>query len=811
MNATPPPKASIPTASLAIHDAAPGPTGSTAAGIGFARLVAAAAQAATAPSGATLQVPAPLAAALPVATFPGAASRASSAALPAAARSLGTARVVVRGRVFAAAAAASPAQPAAAAALLATDAPPAPVLPPAPVALAATVIELPATPKAAAASSAPAQKAAAAIGRLTAAVRSALPEATLPGPVAALMPHAVPPDAAIVFTFSNPLPVANFAAIVADVAAPVTQTTGATSPVQSTTAVTTSLPETSPSTIDVPATPETAAVAVPSAPARKALTSSTWLLPAVNLADVAAGTQRAVAIPLVRSAAMTATLPDTSQLPRLPPRDVRTVGATSPAQPAAVLSVGLPAASRLPASTPRSQPMAARTVGPTFLVQSKAAGTVFLPVAAQLPALAAAPPPSPPTSAPMLNAGPVQAQVSPTMADGSTVLPMQLQAPPQPIQAPIFSQVTDTTLPAIMPSAILPQAAGASGLLPALAAGPAKFADPSSAVPAGRPTTTHAAAAPASVAALLTTALPALTPSSPAPNSLPVGVPATSSPAPALAATVAGVTRPATVQPQATQSPAALAEPKPATPTPDKPPAPAPAPAVAGASAAASTVADPVASGPAAPPPAPVAAVAPGTPPSQHSPATQQAAVVVSQLAAQAGSQRVVVQLHPLDLGRIEVSIERTSGGGTHVTLRAEQPETLRAATRPGGDRPGARPCRGAGGTAHGDAHRGRDLSRNAGRRRAGHRRRTAAAGLGPRDGPRVGQRLGSGPGAKPRQPAGCGALGGDAHVHASQVRRRPACPPADPQLRHHRLTRSSAHEQHRRSRGPGSRRRSCG
>jgi len=684
MNATPPPEASIPTASLAIHDAAPGPTGSTAAGIGFARLVAAAAQAATAPSGATLQVQAPLAAALPVAAFPRAASRASSAALPAAARSLGTASVVVRGQVFAtaAAAAARPPHPAAAAAPLATDAPPAPVLPLAPVALAATVIELPATPKAAAASSAPAQKAAAATGRLTAAVRSALPEATLPGPVAALMPHAVPPDAAIVFAFSNPLPIANLAASVYDVTAPVTQTTGATSPVQSTTAVTTSLPGTAPTTIDVPATPETAAVAVPSAPARKALTSSTRLLPAVNLADVAAGTQRAVATPLVRSAAMTATLPGTSQLPRLPPRDVRTVGATSPAQPAAVLSVGLPAASRLPASTPRPQPMAARTVGPTFLVQSKAAGTVFLPVAAQLPALAAAPPPSPPTSAPMLNAGPVQAQVSPTMADGSTALPMQLQAPPQPIQAPIFSHVTDTTLPAIMPSAILPQAAGAAGLLPTLAADPAKFADPSSAVLAGKPTTPHAATAPASVAALLATALPALTPSSPASNSLPVGVSATSSPAPALAATVAGVTRPATVQPQATQSPAALAEPKPTTPTPDKPPAPAPTPAVAGASAAASTVADPLASGPAAPPPAPVVAVAPGTPSSQHSPATQQAAVVVSQLAAQAGSQRVVVQLHPLDLGRIEVSIERTSGGGTHVTLRAERPETLRALQR---------------------------------------------------------------------------------------------------------------------------------
>ncbi len=233
-------------------------------------------------------------------------------------------------------------------------------------------------------------------------------------------------------------------------------------------------------------------------------------------------------------------------------------------------------------------------------------------------------------------------------------------------------------LPAIMPSAILPQATGAAGLLPALTAGHTNFADPSSAVPAVKPTTPHAAAVPASVAVLLTTALPALAQNSSTPNPLPLKILALPSPALAPAATVAGVTRPATVQPQAAQSATA----GPAEPKPDKPPAPAPTPAVAGASAAASTVADPLASGPAAPPPAPTVAVAPSTPISQHSPATQQAAVVVSQLAAQAGSQRVVVQLHPLDLGRIEVSIERIAGGGTHVTLRAERPETLQALQR---------------------------------------------------------------------------------------------------------------------------------
>ena len=69
-------------------------------------------------------------------------------------------------------------------------------------------------------------------------------------------------------------------------------------------------------------------------------------------------------------------------------------------------------------------------------------------------------------------------------------------------------------------------------------------------------------------------------------------------------------------------------------------------------------------------------------PASQHAPATQQAAVAISQLAAQAGSQRVVVQLHPLDLGRIEISVERIAAGGTHVTLRAERPETLQALQR---------------------------------------------------------------------------------------------------------------------------------
>ncbi len=63
-------------------------------------------------------------------------------------------------------------------------------------------------------------------------------------------------------------------------------------------------------------------------------------------------------------------------------------------------------------------------------------------------------------------------------------------------------------------------------------------------------------------------------------------------------------------------------------------------------------------------------------------PAAQQVAVVVSQLVSRAGAHRMVLQLQPEDLGRIQVSIERTATGATHVALTADRPETLRVLLR---------------------------------------------------------------------------------------------------------------------------------
>ena len=78
-------------------------------------------------------------------------------------------------------------------------------------------------------------------------------------------------------------------------------------------------------------------------------------------------------------------------------------------------------------------------------------------------------------------------------------------------------------------------------------------------------------------------------------------------------------------------------------------------------------------------PTAPRAAEAPAAAVATQAAPAQQVAVVVSQLVSRPGAHRVVLQLQPDDLGHIQVSIERTAAGATHVALTADRPETLRA------------------------------------------------------------------------------------------------------------------------------------
>jgi hypothetical protein len=68
----------------------------------------------------------------------------------------------------------------------------------------------------------------------------------------------------------------------------------------------------------------------------------------------------------------------------------------------------------------------------------------------------------------------------------------------------------------------------------------------------------------------------------------------------------------------------------------------------------------------------------PGRTASAVAPAAQLAAPLVT-LAAQAAGGSVTVRLHPAELGQVEIQLQRQSDGATHVTLRAEHSDTLRA------------------------------------------------------------------------------------------------------------------------------------
>ena len=82
--------------------------------------------------------------------------------------------------------------------------------------------------------------------------------------------------------------------------------------------------------------------------------------------------------------------------------------------------------------------------------------------------------------------------------------------------------------------------------------------------------------------------------------------------------------------------------------------------------------------------PRPIARTGPTTPTTTATPSPPAAQMqgVIWNLARSGGSQLVSVSLHPADLGRVEVRLDRDAAGGTQVSLLVERPETLHALVR---------------------------------------------------------------------------------------------------------------------------------